>query len=367
MGFNMNRLINIIRRFITRDVQNESESKDLAVLLRILSTLSAFFLLISSIYLAHINLYYLAVSTMIPIALYVGAFIESYENKTKLSYYLYVYTSISVSVIYTLSSGWDKNFQWMGLLSAFIIFYSIDIDSKSKIRKAETICIIIIAVALVSHIIGNNKTGKPLHNTLFSMLNAAYYCASIGFIAFSYSKKYNASEIKLRNYNLKLQQMASLDALTQLMNRRSMNEYLSQLVYEKDKKGDVFSVAIADLDFFKKINDNYGHDAGDFILKQVSEIFQKTMEGRGKVSRWGGEEFLFCFEELNVSQAFNILDEMRETIQNTEFKFRDSVINVTITIGLEEYYHITGIEGTISKADEKLYEGKSSGRNRVIL
>lgn len=363
----MNRFFNKLKRFITKDVQNESESKDLAVLLRVLSVLSALYLLCSSIYLAHIEIYYLAVLTMIPIGIFLGAFIESYENKTKLSYYLYVYCSLAVSIFFTIQTGWDKNFQWMGTLSLFVIFYSVDIETKVKIKKAEIIGAILISVALISNLIGIHKTGETLHNTMFSIICAAYYSMCVYFIAFSYSKKYNASEIKLRNYNQKLKEMASLDALTLLMNRRSMNEYLSQLVYEKDKRGDVFSIAIADLDFFKKINDNYGHDAGDYVLKEVSEIFKKTMEGRGKVSRWGGEEFLFCFEDLNVSQAFNVLDEMRETIEKHDFVFQDSKIKLTITIGLEEYYHITGIESTISKADEKLYEGKTSGRNRVIL
>lgn len=367
VGFNMNDFFKKIRKFITKDVQNEFESKDLAVLLRVLSILSALYLLCASIYLAHIEIYFLAVLSMIPIGIFLGAFIESYENKTKLSYYLYIYTSVSVAVIFTLQTGWDKNFQWMAPLSAFVIFYSVDIEIKAKIKRTEIISVILISVALLSHLIGIHKVGETLHNTLFAILTATYYSACVYFTAFSYSKKFNASEIKLRNYNQKLKDMASVDALTLLLNRRSMNEYLSQLVYEKDKRGDVFSIAIADLDFFKKINDNYGHDAGDFVLKQTAEIFKKTMEGRGKVSRWGGEEFLFCFEDLNVSQAFNILDEMRETIQNTDFVFQDSVIHLTITIGLEEYYHITGIEGTISKADKKLYEGKTAGRNRIIM
>ncbi len=363
----MNRLLKTIKRFITKDVQNESESKDLAVLLRLLSIMSAAYLIFSSLYLAHIGMYFLAVFSMIPIAFFIGCFIESYENKTMLSYHIYIYTTICISILYTLWAGWDKNFQWMFGLAALVIFYSVDIDSKSKIKKAEIICVIAVAVALISHLVGGHKTGIPVMNTVFAIITGEYYCASICFIAFSYSKKYNASELKLKNYNLKLQQMASVDTLTQLMNRRSMNDYLSQLVYEKDKKGDVFSIAIADLDFFKKINDNYGHDAGDYILKEVSGIFSKTMEGRGKVARWGGEEFLFCFEDLNVGQSFNILDEMRQSIEAHEFDYHDTKIKVSITIGLEEYYHITGIEGTISKADNKLYEGKAAGRNRVIL
>ena len=91
------------------------------------------------------------------------------------------------------------------------------------------------------------------------------------------------------------------------------------------------------------------------------------MEGRGKVARWGGEEFLFCFNDLNQEQSFNILDDMRQIIENRKFIYKDNEIHITITIGLEEYYHIVGIEGTISNADKKLYEGKSNGRNKVVM
>lgn len=363
----MSKVIRQIRRFITKDVQNESESKDLAVMLRSLTILSIIYLLFSSIYLAHIGLYFLAVFSMIPIGIYIASFIQSYENKTKLSYLLFVYTSIGVSVIYTLTAGWDKNFQWIACICALVIFYPVGIETKLKVKRVEMLLIFAAILVVLSHFFGNSKNGNEFITLIYKIICVEFYCGCISIIAFCYSKKYNASELKLRNYNIKLQQMASLDALTHLMNRRSMNEYLSQLVYTKEKKGDIFSIAIADLDFFKKINDNYGHDAGDYVLTEVSEIFSKTMEGRGKVARWGGEEFLFCFEDLNVSQAFNVLDEMRAKIENFNFNFKDKPINVTITIGLEEYYHITGIEGTISKADQKLYEGKTSGRNRVIL
>ena len=202
---------------------------------------------------------------------------------------------------------------------------------------------------------------------IYSLFVAVYYGGCVAFISHSYSKKFNASESKLKKYNLKLQQMASLDALTQLANRRSMNDYLAQTAFEKEKKGDTFCLAIADLDFFKKVNDTYGHEAGDFILKESAKIFEDTMEGRGKVARWGGEEFLFCFDELSTKQAYTVLDEMRSLIQKRKFIYKDNEINITITIGLEEYYHINGIEGTISNADKKLYDGKMNGRNMVVV
>ena len=363
----MQNLLIRIRKFLLRDVKNESESKDLAVLIRIMCILTGFYFLLNSIYFAFNSSYFFAILSVPIICLYAGTFIETYENRTKIALNLFTYNTIASSVIFTIFTGWDKNYQWLLLIVCLLIFFSVDENSKYKINHMEIIMISLVVVSVISHLVNFQKKGSDLSNIFFSMVTALYYGIAVAMISYYFSKKFNASEIKLHNYNQKLQQMASLDALTQLANRRSMNEYLSQLVFEKEKKGDIFCIAIADLDLFKKINDQYGHEAGDFVLKEVSKIFEQTMEGRGKVARWGGEEFLFCFNDLNIDQTFKILDEMRQVIEKRKFLYNDIDIHVTITIGVEEYYHIRGIEGTISNADKKLYDGKHNGRNRVVI
>lgn len=363
----MNNFLMKIRKFLTKDVKNESESKDLAVLLRILCILSAVYIFCNSIYFA-INASYLFAILSIPIiALYCGAFIETYENQTKLALNIFNFTSIGTAVIFTVFTGWDKNYQWLLCIICLLVFFSVDENNKYKLNHVEIIIISLVAIAIISHVFGPYKKGSNLSNIFSSLVTSVYYGAAVVLISFYFSKKFNASEIKLKKYNQKLKEMASLDALTQLPNRRQMTEYLSQLVFEKEKKGDIFCIAIADLDFFKKVNDQYGHEAGDYILKETAKIFEHTMEGRGMVARWGGEEFLFCFNELNMEQSFRVLNEMRESIESRKFLFKENEIKITITIGLEEYYHISGIEGTISNADKKLYDGKQSGRNRVIM
>ena len=84
------------------------------------------------------------------------------------------------------------------------------------------------------------------------------------------------------------------------------------------------------------------------------------------MARWGGEEFLFCFEGMSVKQAYGMLELLRMQIEKYNFQFKDQTIKVTMTFGLEEYSQITGFEATLSKADSKLYEGKNSGRNKVV-
>jgi diguanylate cyclase (GGDEF)-like protein len=107
--------------------------------------------------------------------------------------------------------------------------------------------------------------------------------------------------------------MASLDALTQLPNRRSMNAHLEVLVYDNDRTGAPFCVAIGDVDYFKKVNDNYGHDTGDYVLTTLSGLFQNIVKGRGSVARWGGEEFLLLYKLLSYpNKIFTKMELMDE-------------------------------------------------------
>lgn len=363
----MHNLLMAFRSFLSQDVKSENESKYLAILLRVLSILSAFYMLSASTHLILIGYYLYGSVSIMFIAAYFAIFIQTYASNTRSSHFLFNITSTLIAILLPLLTGFDKNFQWIFIIISLVSFYGIENDVKKKLKQNFTLIIVFLCISILSNIFGPYKTGAKHYMIIFNIISALYYGCAVVVIAYCYNKKFNASEEKLYNYNQKLIQMASMDALTKLANRRSMTDYLQQLSVVKNKKGDIFCIAIADLDYFKKINDVYGHYAGDYVLQEVANIFKKTMEGRGKVARWGGEEFLFCFDDLSPKQCYKILDKMREEIENTRFEYDTNVIHVTLTIGLEEYYHVYGIEGTISKADKKLYDGKAQGRNVVIM
>ena len=146
-----------------------------------------------------------------------------------------------------------------------------------------------------------------------------------------------------------------------------MQEELEEIRNKSLSESYLFCIAIGDIDYFKKINDTYGHDAGDFILSELAKIFRTYMRDKGVVARWGGEEFLFVIPRVNGDEALKILDELRRSVEEKEFKFNDVVLKVTMTFGIDEYSELTGIDKTIAEADKKLYLGKQSGRNRVIF
>ncbi|MBE5886027.1 MAG: diguanylate cyclase [Lachnospiraceae bacterium] len=362
----MNRLIQKLRLLIVKDVSDEKETKDLAVLLRVLSLVYIAYYIFAAIFLALLFHYTHAFIALICAGLLSGCFISTYDNQTRLALRLFNVVTIASASYFTLATGWSMNFQWNILISILVLFYSLEIKMSQKLRYMKLLFTLIVALAVFTHMAPPYRQGSELFSFFFQTIHAFFYGGMLCTLAYCYCTKFNLAEDKLRQSNKKLIEMASLDALTQLPNRRSMTEHLNVLVYENDRTGKPFCIAIGDVDFFKRVNDTYGHDTGDYVLTTLAQMFQNIVKGRGKVARWGGEEFLFCFEGMNVQQARAALEVLRLQIEKYNFQFKDQNLKLTMTFGLEEYSQIIGIEAAISKADGKLYEGKSNGRNQVV-
>lgn len=161
-----------------------------------------------------------------------------------------------------------------------------------------------------------------------------------------------------------LRDMVERDPLTLLYNRRSCMKKLEKLKREESR----YSVSIGDIDFFKKINDDYGHAAGDAVLKMVSALLDKyASENGGWASRWGGEEFLCVFPDKNISEVRKILDEIMEEVRSLVCNYEDKEIKLTMTFGAVSASDKETIDATINRADKLLYKGKETGRNRIII
>ena len=169
------------------------------------------------------------------------------------------------------------------------------------------------------------------------------------------------------DYNDKVKEMASVDPLTGLMNRRGMETYIARQVKNTSENQGFLNFAIGDIDFFKRVNDTYGHASGDELLKKLADIFRDFMREKGMVARWGGEEFLFLFLGENGDQTMIDLEDLRQKIERTEFDLGDQKIHATMTFGMQEWNIGESYERTISEADKKLYQGKEQGRNRVVF
>ena len=157
------------------------------------------------------------------------------------------------------------------------------------------------------------------------------------------------------------------DHLTQLPNRRFIAEKAQAVLRDRPKQ---IGFAIIDLDYFKKINDLYGHPAGDEVLKVIANILKHTISSPSYVARLGGEEFCILFLEKTQNEAIEICEEIRQTVEQTKIKVNNStLIHITLSTGL--YFHEGERQTTFSQiyqhADQALYLAKKQGRNRLVL
>ncbi|MGN0168659.1 MAG: diguanylate cyclase [Acetatifactor sp.] len=167
------------------------------------------------------------------------------------------------------------------------------------------------------------------------------------------------------NMQYSLRVLVEQDALTSLANRRSGDQRLRKLVADSHANGIPFCVAIGDIDFFKKVNDTYGHECGDMVLKNVAARLRLHMHGKGFAARWGGEEFLLVFENAGPDEACELLETLLQDIRSMETVYGDDTVKVTMTFGITPG-NTSDVTQLLRSADEKLYEGKTTGRNRII-
>lgn len=164
-----------------------------------------------------------------------------------------------------------------------------------------------------------------------------------------------------------LRDMVEQDALTELYNKRTGNKRFEAIRHKCQNNEQPYALAIGDIDFFKKVNDSYGHDAGDAVLKEIASIIKKRMKGHGFVARWGGEEFMLGFENKNKEKARKVLESILNEIRKTTIEFNGMVIDVTMTFGLVSGNEERTTEALFKIADNRLYYGKEHGRNQIVV
>ncbi len=165
-----------------------------------------------------------------------------------------------------------------------------------------------------------------------------------------------------------LRYLIERDGLTNLYNRRSGEKKLREITEQALLHNNKFTVAIADIDFFKKFNDEHGHECGDLVLKKVAEQFLNLFKDRkGYAARWGGEEFLLVFNNMTLDQARECCEQLISRIRQTVLQYDSKEVYITVTIGVAQYMLEESMDALVKRADDKLYVGKSNGRDQVVI
>ncbi len=188
-------------------------------------------------------------------------------------------------------------------------------------------------------------------------------------LLYSMQEQINTLEQQTSAYKKKLAEQATLsrtDTLTRLPNRQTYNENLNSAFERFNTSGEVFAVAIMDIDHFKSINDRFGHAAGDKTLQAVARFLHKNIEKNEFVARWGGEEFVLLISNATIENVSIKLDELRAQLAKMPFKFKQEKVKITASFGATCITSEDGSDSVFNRADEYLYEAKRNGRNRVI-
>ena len=204
----------------------------------------------------------------------------------------------------------------------------------------------------------------PAVNTVLSIFSAFAMVFAMIFYNVLYIYASESERNSLEKKNEQLTADANIDALTGLFNRRGFMPFVEELMKNREKSH--FCIAFCDIDDFKHINDSYGHDAGDEVLKRITGLIKKDMNDCD-VCRWGGEEIVILMKDYDMDDAKEKMEYIRKLIESTPTVFYNKYINATITIGVEEIKDIYDEpDKIIKKADERMYYGKQHGKNVVI-
>lgn len=267
-----------------------------------------------------------------------------------------------------LCFGWTPCYQnyCFGMLTAFFLPATGTQYVKSKKRVIMYSLLIIFTYFILAtaypllHLSFTQELNIYLNSILFIGNNAAVFI-TIAMFAVFYTSTSNRKE-------LELSRKADYDELTNLYNRYSINQLGNRIIAKAKENDEAYSVAILDIDHFKKVNDKYGHSSGDVVLRKVADMIKKASVNGIIPGRWGGEEFVMIAPHYVAYEEFtNVLEELRIRISEETFEVdNNKKIKLTISIGSSKVRGYDNTEKAISMADTNLYKAKETGRNKLV-
>jgi len=280
-------------------------------------------------------------------------------NYVKLSSSIVLYSLYLLMSYLTYTGGVDNT----GPLWIFIIA-PVSVFLHGLKRGLIEIAIFVIIISFImfapTYIIAHAS-----YTTEFK-LRLLYSFLTITFLSALYEHSRDTSYKRALELSRKYQHIANYDPLTQLSNRRQMNTILKREQGRTIRNKEPFSIIICDVDHFKKVNDKFGHNAGDEVLVELAKIFTDNIRDQDLVARWGGEEFLFILPQTTPKNANVVAEKIQTILQNHIITYKGSKIKVTLSMGIEQFDGSRNIDDVINSADKYLYQAKSLGRNQIL-
>lgn len=283
---------------------------------------------------------------------------------------LYYITFVEISLhsyIATILVGWETGFPMYIIGITPIIFYMhFSLNENSTLYETLLIGLCSLATFVSCKFI-SYKT-EPLYTIpdepsfWIYIFNSLCTFAMLVLFSLIFLREIKSAHTKLENQNAQLDRIAGIDALTGLYNRRSMDKFLAAAMSCPND----FSIIMCDIDDFKKVNDTYGHKSGDKVLQAISKIIVSSLREDDFVCRWGGEEILILISGTALNPAAMAAERIRSQVEKMSVDSDGQAIKCTLTIGVAERSEGKSTDDIIALADERLYKGKRSGKNRVV-
>jgi diguanylate cyclase (GGDEF)-like protein len=289
------------------------------------------------------------------VAFWVAAALVNRRGRSTLGMGLITVEVVAHAVLATAALGWTSGFQYYLLPLIPFVMFNDRLSSRTVAGISAGVCGAIIALRALAPDGGAAADVAPI----LRYGNLATPLLFLALVSFYFRRASTAAERRMES-------MALTDPLTGLLNRRSMEQRLREAAHGFQRTGRPFSVVMADVDRFKRINDLHGHAAGDRVLRAVAGLFGERLRGGDAVARWGGEEFLLLLPETDLSTAGEVANRLRAT---AEARLSDTAglgENVTLTFGVSVFDRPMRVDACLKQADDALYAGKAEGRNRVV-
>ncbi|WP_201353583.1 GGDEF domain-containing protein [Hydrogenimonas urashimensis] len=171
----------------------------------------------------------------------------------------------------------------------------------------------------------------------------------------------------LENEIVELQKQSNIDPLTKLFNRKALEIDSRELLKHTNERNLNIVAMMIDADDFKKVNDTFGHIAGDKVLILLAKLFKSTIREYDRAYRYGGEEFLILFNRATMEQAVKVAERIMNAVRNNKLIYKNQVIRITLSVGLTEHQKGDTLESMIERADAAVYEAKKTGKDRLVI
>lgn len=298
---------------------------------------------------------HLALFNVVSVSAWIAAYLFNRAGRSTLAMWLLTAEVVTHAVLAVLALGWSSGFQhYLIPLIPFVMF-------NDRLRRPV---VLVSAAALLALYAGLQQVAPAdsayAFRSAIRVVNVVTPFLALGLVSYYFRLASMAAEQQM-------EEMALTDPLTGLFNRRHMNQHLAEECARFHEREAPFCVALADIDHFKLINDAHGHAVGDQVLARVADLLRDALRGQDVIARWGGEEFLVFLPETRIEAAAEVANRLRTAAEARLGDLPGVGAGITLTLGVAEYRSESGLETCLKAADDALYQGKSSGRNRVVV